>query len=414
MIDALGIDPARLTADLDAVNRFGAAPGRAGIDRPAFSEGDMAARAWLTERLVEAGLEARMDGVGNVTGRWEAGAGPAVLAGSHLDSVPRGGRFDGALGTLAALEAVRAMKDAGLAPCRPVEVVCTADEEGRFGGMLGSQAITGEIGPGWIAAARDDDGVALADALAAAGLDGTLPAPRGRDEIAVFLELHIEQGPVLEQLGRRVGVVGAISGVFNWAVTLSGEANHSGTTPMAMRRDAFRGLADFGASLGGVLDDLASEEARLTVGRATLSPGYAHSIAGEASFSLVGRDVSGAVMDRMAETCREALDRAAAAHGLGLSVAEQSFLPPTTLDADVGARLADLAHVAGLDPLAMSCGAGHDAQTFARHVPAGLLLVPSRGGVSHAPGEWTAPEHVVAGATLLARAIAAYALDPVG
>ncbi len=144
--DALSIDLDRLKADLAAVNRIGSIEGLPGINRVSFSDADMAGRRWLMQRLEEAGLSACMDAVGNVFGRWEAGEGPAVLAGSHLDSVPMGGPLDGALGVLGALEGVRAMKEAGITPARPVEVVCTADEEGRFGGMLGSQAICGEVG----------------------------------------------------------------------------------------------------------------------------------------------------------------------------------------------------------------------------------------------------------------------------
>ncbi|GMG85603.1 Zn-dependent hydrolase [Paralimibaculum aggregatum] len=405
----LAINPARLAADLEAINAIGRIEGLDGINRISFSDADMAGRRWLLGRLEDAGLEARMDPVGNVFGRWRIGAGPAVLAGSHLDTVPCGGPYDGTLGVLAALEAVRAMKEAGIAPVRPVEVVCTADEEGRFGGMLGSQAICGEVGADWIAGAIDDTGVRLADAMRAQGLDPARPEPRDPADIAVFLELHIEQGPVLENAAEKIGIATAISGVFNWTVTLTGEANHSGTTPMALRRDAFRGLADFGAAIPEILDRAGAEETRLTVGKVALAPNFPHSIAGEAVFSIIGRDPDEGVMRALAGACRSEIGRAAAAHGLSVAIAEQSWLPPTALDRDVADRLVRISERLRLPPRRMTSGAGHDAQTFARHVPAGLVFVPSIGGISHAPNEFTPWNELLGGATLLAHAIAAFA-----
>lgn len=408
----LTIDAARLHADLEAVNRIGTLDGVPGINRVSFSDADMAGRRWFMTRLEEAGLAARMDGVGNVFGRWETGTGPAVLAGSHLDTVPQGGPLDGTLGVCAALEAVRAMKDAGLQPLRPVEVVATADEEGRFGGMLGSQAICGEVGRDWIAGAVDDNGIRLADALRAQGLEPGAGLARDPAGIAAFLELHVEQGPVLEQAGESVGVVDAVSGVFNWTVTLVGAANHSGTTPMDMRRDAFRGLADFGAAIGAIVGRSGGQETRLTVGKVTLGPNFPHSIAGTAVFSVIGRDVDETVLRALAADCRGEIARAAAAHGLDCDIAEQGWLPPTRLDPGVTGRLSATAAAAGLSARVMASGAGHDAQTFARHVPAGLIFVPSAGGVSHSPQEATPWADVCNGAVLLTRAVAGFALEP--
>lgn len=407
---ALRIDLDRLRADIEAVNALGLVEGVPGINRVSFSDEDMAGRRWLIGRLEAAGLEARMDGIGNVFGRWQAGEGAAVLAGSHLDTVPMGGTFDGTLGVCAALEAVRSMRDAGLEPRRPVEIVCTADEEGRFGGMLGSQAICGEVGPGWIEAAVDDKGFPLAEAMRAQRLDPAADVARDPGDIAVFLELHVEQGPVLERTGDEVGIVDAVSGVFNWTVTLTGEANHSGTTPMTMRRDAFRGLAEFGAALSAIVDGVGGDQTRLTVGKVALSPNFPHSIAGEAVFSVIGRDTEEAVMRALAEACRDEIGRAAGRHGLEVDIAEQSWLPPTRLDPDVVEPIVRLAQQSGLKARVMPSGAGHDAQTFARHVPAGLIFVPSVGGVSHAPEEWTDWPDIERGATLFARAIALSAL----
>ncbi|TVQ56973.1 MAG: Zn-dependent hydrolase [Rhodobacteraceae bacterium] len=404
----LRIDPDRLRADLDAVNAIGTIPGLPGVNRPSFSDADMAGRRWLMARMAEAGLAARMDAVGNVIGRWETGSGPAVLAGSHLDTVPMGGRFDGTLGVCAALEAVRAMRDAGLSPRRPVEVIAFADEEGRFGGMLGSEAVCGLLTAERMAAAVDETGARLTDAMRAQGLDPDRFAEAARDPaaIAVFLELHIEQGPILAEAGETVGVVEGVSGVFHWVVTLRGEANHSGTTPMDARRDAFRGLAAFGASIDAILAEAGGPDTRLTVGKVALAPNFPHSIAGEAVFTIIGRDPDEAVMRRLAERCRVGIAAAAAAHGLAAAVEERSWLSPARLDAAVAEGLAQDAAASGLPWRRMVSGAGHDAQTMARRFPSGLIFAPSIGGVSHAPEEDTAWADVVAAAQIFARAVA--------
>jgi N-carbamoyl-L-amino-acid hydrolase len=414
LIGTLTINLNRLKADMEAVNALGKFDGVPGVNRVSFSDADMAGRRWLMERMKEAGLAPRMDAAGNVFGRWTPAGGadrPVVLAGSHLDTVPQGGAYDGTLGVCAALEAIRTMKEAGLKPLHPVEVVCTADEEGRFGGMFGSQAICGEIGLDWIEAAVDDAGVRLADAMREQGLDPAAVAPRNLGEIAVFLELHIEQGPVLEREGLSIGVVNAVSGVFNWTVTLTGEANHSGTTPMNMRRDAFRGLAEFGAAIPAILKEAGGPETRLTVGKVELSPNFPHSVAGRAVFSIIGRDIEEARMMALASACETAIDKAAEAHGLAIDIAQKSWLPPTRLDDDVRTRIMGIAQTAGYSSRVITSGAGHDAQTFARHIPAGLIFTPSIGGISHSPDELTEWADIERSANVLTRAMAHFALN---
>lgn len=412
---ALTIRLERLKADIETVNAIGKSKGIPGVNRISFSDADMAGRRWLMERMKEAGLKARMDAAGNVFGRWApdgvSADRPAVLAGSHLDTVPQGGAYDGTLGVCAALEAVRTMKEAGLTPLRPVEVVCTADEEGRFGGMFGSQAICGEIDQDWIEAAVDETGVRLVDAMHEHSLDPRKIKPRDLGEIALFLELHIEQGPILERVGLAIGVVNAISGVFNWTVTLTGEANHSGTTPMDMRRDAFRGLAEFGAAIPVILKQAGGPETRLTVGQVELSPNFPHSVAGSAVFSIIGRDIEETRMVALASACEAAIDQAADAHGLAIDIARKSWLPPTRLDDDVCAQLLKLARDAGYSSRVMVSGAGHDAQTFARHVPAGLIFAPSAHGISHSPDEHTEWADIEKSANVFTRAIAHFALN---
>ncbi len=401
------IDPQRLAARLAAVNRFGALPGEPGVHRLSFSAADMAARRWLIDEMRKLGLAARMDAVGNVIGRWEptpaAAARPAVLLGSHLDSVPRGGPLDGALGVIAALECVQALRDAGIRPAAPIEVVATSEEEGRFGGMLGAQAMAGLVDADWFDSAVDDSGQPLREALRGAGLDpGDYPSAR-RDpaQVAAFLELHIEQGPVLDRAGAPVGIVEGISGVFNWAVALRGEANHAGTTPMDLRRDAFRGLADFAAAIPQLIAATGTPASRLTVGQVELQPNFAHTVPGGCDFTLIGRDTDEAVMRALADACRARLRAAADDHGLQLSLHEASWLAPTPCSAQIVAAFTRQARKLGLRAVHMPSGAGHDTQMMARLTRAGMIFVPSAGGISHAPEEFTAPEHIEAGCTLL-------------
>jgi N-carbamoyl-L-amino-acid hydrolase len=219
-----------------------------GIYRMALSDGDMAARKWFDERIAEAGLELYVDGAANTHARlhWD-GRRPSVMTGSHLDSVPGAGHLDGALGVVVGLECLRRIRELNLPLRRALEAVAFTDEEGRFGGMFGSQAISGVLTPEAIHNARDLDGVSLVSAMQARCFNAmeALRARRTPESIAAFVELHIEQGPVLDRAGVPVGVVEAIVGLFKWEVRLLGVPNHAGTTPMDMRADAFAGLAEF-------------------------------------------------------------------------------------------------------------------------------------------------------------------------
>ncbi len=403
----MSIDLRRLKADMDAVNRFGRIADRPGINRVSFSDEDMAARRWFMDQCKAAGLEVRMDVVGNVIARWEVGEGPAVLAGSHLDSVPDGGEFDGALGCCAALEAVRSLKDAEFAPGSPIEVIAFAEEEGRFGGMLGSQAMAGIVDRDWYENAHDETGLHLHDAMRRQGLEpqNLASAARPSEEIKAYLELHIEQGPVLETKEFDIGIATGISGVFYWTVTLGGVANHSGTTPMGLRKDAFVGLAAFANRIPSIIDAVGSDQTRITIGKVALKPDFAHTIPGEAVFSMIGRDGDAAIMKAVADACREAIATASAAQGLTVDIRQESWLSPTALDAGVIDMLDASSQRQGFGTQRMPCGAGHDAQSMAALTRAGLILVPSRNGISHAPEELTSWEACGKGADVLMDAI---------
>lgn len=289
------VDADRLQATLRDANRFGRNDSTGGINRHGFSDADFAARRWLMQEMQAAGLRnVRMDGVGNVFGRFGPADAPIVLCGSHIDSVPEGGCFDGVLGVVAGLECVRAFQDSGLEHndlSVALEVVATAEEEGRFGGMLGSQAIAGMVDANWLENSRDADGVALKDAMRSQGLNYRdalgdacrRPGGVGPGEICAFVELHVEQGPILEQSGLLAGVVTGISGTANPIFTLHGEANHSGTTPMHLRRDAVAGFCEIGAAVPSILEKYGSADARVTIGKVDVEPNFPHTVPGEVS-----------------------------------------------------------------------------------------------------------------------------------
>jgi beta-ureidopropionase / N-carbamoyl-L-amino-acid hydrolase len=396
----------RLKDTLLELSRIGFNDQDKAIYRIGFSEADMEARRWLMDLLAREGFKPHMDGAGNVYGRYGAANRPSVTVGSHLDTVPAGGMFDGALGVVAALEILRLCKENGTRLEWPIELVATSEEEGRYGGMLGAQAIAGDLTPGTILNMHDADGNRLADAMAAAGLDpmGALEARRLPESMHAFLELHIEQGPVLEKLGKAIGVVDGISGVFKWIVRLIGKADHAGTAPMNMRSDAFMGLADFAHEIPRIIDENGTDRSRLTVGKVELKPGSPHTIPGEALFTLVGRDSEEAVMQEIGNACRKSLSAIARRHNLMFEYEQISWLPPMNCHTGIVEMLEAQAEKLGYSYVRMPSGAGHDTQFMTEITRAGLLFVPSVGGVSHSPDEWTYWDDVENGANVLLNA----------
>lgn len=401
----------RIESDLYALREFGYNPEDRGIYRPGLTETDMAARRWLMEQFEANGMETRMDGTGNVFGRRGPAGQPAVAVGSHTDTVPCGGMFDGALGVIAGLECVRVMNEHGIETVHPVEVISTSEEEGRFGGMLGAQALAGVITPDWIERAESADGERLKDALEKCGLStaGVLRSRLSPDALLAFLELHIEQGPVLDKERIPIGIVEGISGVFKWMIRLKGKADHAGTAPMHMRSDAFMGLADFAHEIYRIIDENGTDKSRLTIGRVELKPGYAHTIPGEVDFTLVGRDLDEGIMLALAEACRKVLSSIARKHKLMFEYEERSWLSPQNCHESVISYFEESAKGLGLNYKNMPSGAGHDVQFFSKVMPAGMIFVPSVNGISHAPDEWTPWEDIENGANVLLNALLAIA-----
>jgi len=378
------------------------------IDRRAFNEADMEARRWLMDEARGRGLMGSMDSAANVTvGVNGSAARSAVVIGSHLDSVPFGGAFDGALGVIIGLEVVTTLHEQGLLDDHPVEAVAFSDEEGRFGGMLGSRALAGLLSPEDIAKAVDLNGVTLREAMASHGLDAAdaLHARRRPESIRAFLEVHVEQGRVLDESRERVGLVTDIAGLFKWVVTLRGEADHAGTTPMGMRRDAFQGLAEFASEIARLLEEHGSDVSMATIGSVGLRPGAANSVPGEAVFSLDVRDTDGSVLEELGPAARRTLSTIARRRGLMFEFEEIERIPPTACDARVVRAVEEASTRVGVQPRRLHSGAAHDAQMMASVAPMGMIFTPSVGGRSHSPAEWTHREDIELAADVALNAV---------
>ncbi len=405
--DATTIDSERLKRDILELAEIGRSEEDRGLYRMAFTEADMRAKQWLLDRMKLAGIRGRLDGAANVIGRvGPEGDEPAILIGSHTDTVPRAGMLDGALGVLCGLECLRQLKACEDELRVPVELISFSDEEGRFGGMLGSEAFCGLISPETLYQA-DLDGTILRDEMEARGLNAfdALGARRPPGTVKAYFELHIEQGPVLDRAGESVGIVEAITGLFKWRVRFRGEANHAGTTPMEMRRDAFMGLADFAHELPRIIDENGTDRSRATIGKAQILPGAPNTVPGEVEFSLDVRDTDPAALDELADALRKALSAIARRRGLMMELEIQSRIEPVDCDPALADLLESEAKKLDLSWRRMPSGAAHDAQIVASIAPVVMIFVPSRDGQSHSPSEWTDWEDINAGAQLLLESV---------
>ncbi len=394
------IDRRRLLADMHKLAEFGKVG--TGVDRPAFSAADIEARAWLRERMADAGLDAEVDCVGNVFGRSRAN-GPGVLIGSHIDSVPNGGWLDGALGVIYGVEIARAATDG--ADGQAVDVIAFEDEEGSYLPLLGSRSFCGELGDGEIDGARDASGAALASAIAEAGIAGR-PAARFEDgRYRAYLEAHIEQGPRLEAEGRRIGVVTAIVGIRRFRVAFSGRADHAGTTPMNMRLDAGAASIRTAGELIGAFERDSGPATVWNIGKVTFEPGVANVVPGRAEFLFEFRDTDTAVLDALERRLHEVVREADGAGPVVATVEKSADIVPTPMDPKLGDLIEAASRDAGAASMRMPSGGGHDAMVLARHVPSAMLFVPSIDGRSHDVNENTDEDDIVLGCEVMARAV---------
>lgn len=381
--------------------------GETGVNRQAYSAEDAAARRQMTEWTAPLGLKAYVDPIANLFWRMEGTDpdAPPLLVGSHLDSQPTGGRFDGASGVLTGLEALAAIRAAGLTLKRPVELVAWANEEGsRFTpGMTGSAFFAG-MEPESLLQLRDDAGIRIADevpAMHAATPEAILRPQPIRP--AGYLELHIEQGPQLEKAGLPIGIVTGIQGARWFTVTVVGEAAHAGTTPMDGRRDALSAAVRMVAKLETAMAQVADPDVRFTIGRFHVGPGAPNTVPDLVRFTIDFRHPEAEVLARLGDLiepiCWEQ------SKPCGVTVEETQRSGPVHFPVGLTKLLKDSARSLDLPSMVLKSGANHDAKFVARVCPSAMVFIPCRGGVSHNPEEYAAPEDLTAGARLLAHAI---------
>lgn len=407
------IDAARLRARLEQLSTFGRPAGTAfdaGVSRVAYSDADMAARTWLLDEIKRAGLVWRIDPAGNVFVRWPGeparGARTPILFGSHIDSVPNGGNFDGDLGTLAALEMMQACRTAGIAPRHPLEMVLWAHEESTaFGrGTAASRIVSGDLQAGdldqmW-------NGLRRADAIRRIGGDPDRieQAVRKAEAWHAYLELHIEQGGTLEKSSTAIGIVEGIVSIHRYDVTVTGFANHAGTTPMSERHDAMLAASRLVIGVNEVVTARTGRHVG-TVGRLEVTPNSPNVIPGRVNLSVELRDLSEPTLTSLGEEIQRRASAIARESGTEIVMSLASRNPPALAHAGIQRAIGRAAEQAGLTSARLPSGAGHDAQMIAALCPMGMIFVPSIGGISHSPLERTSWDDCARGAAVLMGAV---------
>lgn len=406
----LSIDSEAIQADLDAIAACSDTP-PPGVTRVVYGPADLRAREHMRARCAEAGLTIREDGLGNMFARWEGAdpALPAVASGSHMDAIPASGRFDGTVGVVGALEAIRALKRAGHRPRRAVELLLfTSEEPTRFGvGCLGSRALAGVLAPEALRALTDAEGSGLEELRAAAGfvapLDQVALAP---GHYAAFVELHIEQGPLLETEGLPIGVVRAIAAPAALRLRLRGEGGHAGAVLMMGRRDALLAGAEIALAVERAALSSGSPDTVATTGRFTILPGAVNAIPSAATLEIDVRDVAAEPRDRTLAAIEAAIAEICGRRRVEYELEQLNADPPAACDPAVVASVIEACVDLGLSYQVMVSRAYHDSLFMARLCPTAMIFIPCRGGVSHRPDEYVEPEQICSGVAVLARALA--------
>jgi N-carbamoyl-L-amino-acid hydrolase len=391
------LNPDRFLEDLHRLRSFGASGQGKGVVRPAFTAVEIAARRWLASRMQEAGLKTHLDPVGNLFG---LNGEKSLLIGSHSDSQPEGGWLDGALGVVAGLEIARAAKEAG-GP--PISVVNFQDEEGRFGILTGSDVWTGKISLAEADALTDTGGLTLS--VARSRMAGRAREFLPHDMFTGFIEMHIEQGPGMDASGDQIGVVSDIVGIREVRIKITGRQNHAGTTPMALRQDAFQALSSFNQQINARFSVVAAPETVWTLGHAELSPNASSVVPGLARFSMQWRDGDPARLVNMEKILREVAEQVARDQGVKIELGEVGGIEPAAMDPRLKGALCTAAQ--DLAPgkwRELPSGALHDAANVSRVMPTAMLFVPSIGGISHAFDEDTKEADLVKGLEVLNQA----------
>jgi len=406
---AVSINRRRLLRDLNAVSRIGIGD-HGSVTRLVFSIKELRSRQFLIHLMRQAGLQIHVDRIGNIFGRLNGAnaKAPAVLAGSHLDTVLHGGKFDGTMGVIGALEAVRTLKEQKVTLRSPVEVVCFVGEESsRFGySTLGSSLIAGEVHGADLSNAADAQGTKLEDILSSLGIYRNNLRSMRRDPASVkaYLELHIEQGPILEAKKKPIGVVTSIAAPTRFKVGFTGQADHSGTTPMEMRKDALVAASELIVAVEKICRRYSRmEKGRVvgTVGAMKIEPGVINAIPGKAELSVDIRSITASAKNRVVRLVQAKIREIARRRGLGMEILPIREEDPVPLDKRLVHLLKECCEARGVAYEVMPSGAGHDAMQMAKITPSGMLFIPSRRGISHSPLEWSDPEDIGLGTQLL-------------
>jgi ureidoglycolate amidohydrolase len=381
------------------------------VTRVVFGEADMRARAYVKGLCAEAGLTISQDAVGNTFARWE-GSDPTLApvgTGSHIDAIPNAGLYDGCVGVLGGLEAIRVLKKLGFKPRRSIElVIFTAEEPTRFGiGCLGSRMMANVLTPAQALALRDKEGRSLEEWRAQAGFAGPLESvivPKGR--FHQFVELHIEQGPYLEQESLDVGLVTHIAAPASQRIVIEGEGGHAGGQLMPGRKDALAAAAELILGLEGAAKSTGAIDTVGTVGICEVFPGAVNSVPSRVLITTDVRDIDGARRDRVLAALADAANEVSARRGVKITTELINADPPTTCDAEILAALEESAVAAGKKYKKMVARAYHDSSFVSCIAPTAMLFIPCRGGVSHRPDEYASPEWIGGGVHVLARTLA--------
>jgi N-carbamoyl-L-amino-acid hydrolase len=405
----LRIDVDRLLERLEALAEIGPIEG-GGSSRLALTDDDRAGRDLVVTWMRDLGLDVSIDGIGNVVATWRVGDGAPVMMGSHIDTVRTGGRYDGNLGVLAGLEVIESLQRAGAAPVRPVAVGFFTNEEGaRFApDMMGSLVYVGGLGVEDALDTVGIDGARVGDELERIGYAGPMPVP-GPAPYA-FVELHIEQGPVLEDEGVRIGAVTGVQGISWSELMITGRSAHAGTTPMRLRCDPLVVAASIASEARAVATRLGGAQVA-TVGRLDAFPNLVNVIAQRVTMTVDLRNTDEEVLEEAEQVLWAHADSAAAAEGCSLSRRSLARFEPVDFDGRVIALVESTAAALGHTVRAMPSGAGHDAQMMARVCPTAMVFTQSRDGLSHNPAEYTAPDDLQAGADVLLNVVWRLATD---
>ena len=400
----------RLVADLETLASF-SDDTPPGISRLVFADADQKSRVWLKAQCSDAGLAVREDAVGNMFARW-VGARPQLAAigtGSHIDAIPHSGKFDGTVGVLGGLEAIRALQQSGFQPQRSIELLLfTSEEPTRFGlGCLGSRMLSGGLNSDADTRLKDAEGSTLAQLRAAAGFQGSLDQVRLPDGYyAAFVELHIEQGPLLEKEGLPVGIVTSIAAPAALRISIEGEGGHAGGVLMPDRKDAFCAAAELVLAVEERARATGSIDTCGTVGKCQIYPGAVNSIPSRVEMDVDIRDTDEQRRNRVLREIEQACGQVAAKRKLQVRVTPINADAPATCSPRVINAMVEAAEENGLPYKKMVSRAYHDSLFMARIAPVGMVFIPCRGGVSHRPDEYSAPQEIETGAKVLASTLA--------